>query len=61
VIQVGTREIRVRARPTKSERLKAAVSRAYREKYNTPGSIKFVQGFERAKSRRDTTTELLPL
>jgi hypothetical protein len=61
MIQVGTRQVRVRARPTKNEPLKAAVSRAYREKYNTPGSIKYVQGFERAKSRRDTTTELLPL
>ncbi|MGH9313245.1 MAG: DUF2255 family protein [Vicinamibacterales bacterium] len=61
VIQVGERVIRVRAVPTRSERLKRAVSLAYREKYNTPASRKWVQGFERARSRRDTTTELVPL
>jgi len=60
IIQVGERQVRVRAVPTKSERLKAAVSAAYREKYNTPGSRKFVDGFERSKRRRDTTTELVP-
>ncbi len=60
VIQVGTRTIRIRAVPTKAERLKAAVSRAYREKYNTPGSLKWVNGFERSKRRRDATMELVP-
>jgi hypothetical protein len=61
IIQVGSRTIRVRAVPVRSERVKAAVSRAYREKYNTPGSLKYVTGFERSKARRDTTTELVPL
>ena len=60
IMQVGEREVRVRAIPAKSERLKAAVSAAYRGKYNTPGSKKFVDGFERSKRRRDTTTELVP-
>jgi hypothetical protein len=60
IIQVGSREIPIRARPTKSERLKAAVSRAYAEKYNTRGSTQYVRGFERSKRRRDTTTELVP-
>jgi hypothetical protein len=60
VIQVGVRTIRVRAVPTKAERLKAAVSRAYREKYNTRGSLKWVNGFERSKRRRDATLELVP-
>ncbi len=59
-IQVGTRTIRIRAVPAKAERLKAAVSRAYREKYNTPGSLKWVNGFERSKRRRDATMELVP-
>jgi hypothetical protein len=59
-IYVGDREIRVHAVQTRSERLKDAVSRSYREKFNTPGSIKFVQGFARTK-RRNTTTELVPL
>jgi hypothetical protein len=60
LMQVGDREIKIRAVPARSERLKAAVSEAYREKYNTRASLKYVQGFERAKSRRDSTTELVP-
>jgi hypothetical protein len=60
VIQVGARRIRVRAVRTRSERLKSAVDRAYLEKYNTPGSIKFARDLGRAKSRA-TTTELVPL
>ncbi len=60
IIEVHGREIKVRAVFTRSERLKKAVDRAYREKYNRPGSLIFVKGF-RLKKRRDTTTELLPL
>src|SRR5713226_1899309 len=37
VIEVNGREIPVHAVFTRSERLKNAVDRAYREKYNTPG------------------------
>jgi hypothetical protein len=59
-IQVMDKEIHVRAVHTRSERLKQAVSRAYLEKYNTPGSIKYARDLGRAKSR-DTTTELVPL
>jgi hypothetical protein len=59
-INVAGQEIPVRAVHTRSERLKAAVSRAYLEKYNTPGSIKYAQDMGRAKSRA-TTTELVPL
>ena len=58
VIEVDGREIPVRAVFTRSERLKTAVDRAYREKYNTPGSLHYVRGFAR-KKRRDTTTELV--
>jgi len=60
VIVVNECEIPVRPIFTRSERLKKAVDRAYREKYNTPGSLHFVKGF-RVKKRRDTTTELAPL
>ena len=60
VIQVDGRQIKVRPVFTRSERLKTVVDRAYREKYNTPGSLIFVKGF-RLKKRRDTTTELVPL
>ena len=59
-IQVLDKEIPVRAVHTRSERLKQAVSRAYLEKYNTPGSLKYARDMGRAKSRA-TTTELVPL
>ena len=60
IIQVGDRQIPIRAVFTRSERLKAAIDRAYLEKFNTPGSIKFARDLGRKKSR-DTTTELVPL
>ena len=60
VIEVEGREIPVRPVFTRSERLKKAVDRAYRKKFPTPGSRQFVEGFK-AKKRRDTTTELVPL
>jgi hypothetical protein len=59
VIEVDGREIPVRAVFTRSERLKKAVDKAYAEKFNTPGSRHFVQGFARSKKRRDTTAELV--
>jgi hypothetical protein len=59
-ITVGDRELPVRAVRTRSERLKAAVDRAYLEKYKTPGSIKYAQDLGEEKSRA-TTTELVPL
>ena len=52
--------IAVRAVHTRSERLKDLVSLAYREKYNTPGSIQYVKDMSRKKSR-ETTTELVPM
>jgi hypothetical protein len=59
VIQVGERELRVRARKARGERLMDGIDLAYREKYPTPGSRKYVEGFARAR-RRATTIELLP-
>lgn len=58
-IHVDGREIRVRAVQTRSERLKDAVSRAYAEKYDTPGSVGYVRDLARAGSRA-TTTEIQP-
>ena len=60
IIHVSGRTIPVRAVHTRSERLKGAIDRAYREKFNTPGSSKFARDLGRAKSRA-TTTELVPL
>ncbi len=57
---VGDQEIPVRDVRTRSERLKDLVSQAYKEKYNTPGSIQFVRDMS-GKESRNTTTELVPL
>jgi hypothetical protein len=58
-IQVGTRQLRVRAVRNRSERVRDAVERAYAEKYSTPGALKYVRGF-RSPRRRDTTIEFVP-
>ena len=54
------RGIKIRAVRVKSEKLKEAVSAAYKEKYNTPGSVGYVADMSRSPSR-DTTTELVPV
>jgi hypothetical protein len=56
---VGDKEFSIRTVQTRSERLRDLVSQAYKEKYNTPGSVQFVKDMSRKKSR-DTTTELVP-
>ncbi len=58
-LQVGEREIRIRAIRARSERLRDAVERAYAEKFPTPGSMKYVRGF-RTQRRRETTIEFVP-
>jgi hypothetical protein len=58
-MQVGDREIPIRVRTPRGERLLKAIDAAYGEKYNTPGSRKWVRGFARGR-RRLTTTELVP-
>ena len=59
VIQVGDREVRIRAVRVKSERIRDKVEDAYAEKYDTKASQKYVRGFRTAR-RRDTTTEFVP-
>ena len=54
------RGIKVRAAQTRSEKLKDAVSAAYKEKYNTRGSVGYVEEMSRSPLR-DTTTELMPV
>jgi hypothetical protein len=58
-IKVGEREVRVRARRTRSERLRDAVDRAYAAKYVTPASRTYVKGFAQRR-RKETTLELIP-
>jgi len=57
-IQVGSRTIRVRAVPVRSERLRDAMEDAYAGKYPTPGSRKYVRGF-RTRRRREASVEFV--
>ena len=52
------RGIKIRALPVKSEKMKEAVSAAYKEKYDTPGSVGYVAEMSRPPSR-DATVELV--
>jgi hypothetical protein len=58
-IQLGERQIRMRAIRARGDRIRDAVERAYATKYPTPGSATFVRGF-RTQRRRETTMEFLP-
>ena len=58
IIQIGDREIRVRAVRARGERIRDAVEEAYARKYATPGSLKYVRGF-RTQRRRETTIEFV--
>lgn len=58
-IQVGDREIRVRAVRARSERVRDKVEEAYAAKFNTKASQKYVRGFRTAR-RREATMEFVP-
>ena len=60
VIQVGTLEIPVRAKVVRSERIRDAVTAAYREKYSTKASKKWVDGFAE-RTRLVNTIEFVPV
>jgi hypothetical protein len=59
LLQVGDRAIRIRARRSRGDRLLDAIDAAYKEKYPTKASQKWVRGFAQPK-RRATTLELVP-
>ena len=59
VIQVGDRQLRIRAIRVKSERLRDQIEAAYARKYDTKASQKYVRGF-RSRRRRETTIEFVP-
>lgn len=59
-IQVGDREIRIRGKQVRSQRIRDAVTNAFAEKYHTPGSQKWVQGFAEPE-RSVNTLELVPM
>ena len=58
-LQAGAREVRIRSRRVRGERLLDSIDAAYAAKYVTPGAKKYVRGF-RLPRRRATTLELLP-
>jgi hypothetical protein len=58
-IEIGGREVRIRALKRRGERLMKSIEQAYEEKYTTPASLKYVAGFRRPR-RRLTTMELVP-
>jgi hypothetical protein len=59
VIEAGEREIKVRGRRLRGERVLDAMDRAYAEKYPTPASRKWVTGFARP-TRRVNSIEFVP-
>ena len=59
MIQAAKLEIPVRARFTRSERIRHAVTAAFGEKYNTKGSRQWVEGFAEPE-REATTLEFIP-
>ena len=58
-VQLGELELRVRAKPVRSARIRDAVTEAFAEKYNTKGSRKWVEGFTEPE-RLLTTLEFVP-
>ena len=55
----NAREVRVRGKKVRGDRLLDAIDDAHAEKYDTPASKKWVRGFAQAK-RRATTMEFVP-
>ena len=58
-IQIANNEIAVCAVRIKDKSLRDAVDRAYLERYNTPGALKYAKDLGSPKSRA-TTLELVP-
>jgi hypothetical protein len=58
-VQVADQEVAVRAAHIRDERLRDDIDRAYLEKYNTAGALKYAKDLASPKSRA-TTVELVP-
>ena len=59
-IRIDEREVAVRAKKVRGERLLDSIDNAYAQKYNTKANLKYVRGFSK-KSRRMTTLEFIPV
>jgi hypothetical protein len=59
-IRIGDRDIPVRAATIRDKRVLDAIDRAYLDKYNTPGAIKYARDLGSPQSRA-ATLELRPL
>ena len=59
MIDVGGRQVRIRAVCVRSKHLRDAIEPAYKKKYPTPGSVRYLRGF-RTLRRRETTMEIVP-
>jgi hypothetical protein len=57
-IQVGDRQVRIRAVRVRGTPIREGVEDAYANKYTTPASLKYVRGF-RTQRRRDATIEFV--
>ena len=58
VIQVGERQLRVRAIPVRAATILDAIEDGYAKKYPTPGAQTYVRGFRTAR-RRSATLEFV--
>jgi hypothetical protein len=58
-LQVGDREVRVRGKKVRGERLLDRIDQAYAEKYDTKASQQYVRGFALPR-RRAHTMEFVP-
>jgi hypothetical protein len=59
MIQFGDREVRVRGKAVRSQKMRDAVTKAFAEKYNTKGSRVWVEGFAEPE-RVVNTLEFVP-
>ena len=58
-MKIANREVAIRTRKARGERLMKAIEAAYAEKYTTPASLVYVRGFKTTR-RRKATVEITP-
>lgn len=58
-MSIADREVRIRARRVRGQRLMKLIEGAYAAKYTTPASLHYVRGFKSTR-RRNATVEITP-